>query len=80
MRIYDTPQYRKLRRALQVIHRAGDAVCWRCGRPIAPTEQMHVGHDDVDKSIIRGPEHMLCNVRTATYKARRRRKRTAWLW
>ena len=38
--------------------------CWRCSEPVDPTD-WHLGHDDVDRSITRGPEHPLCNLRAA---------------
>lgn len=40
--------------------------CWRCGGPITDEADMHVGHDDKDRSIIRGPEHARsCNLHAA---------------
>lgn len=47
--------------------RAGDLVtCWRCGEPITDADDCHLGHDDHDRSITRGPEHgRRCNLRTA---------------
>lgn len=44
---------------------AGAAKCWRCGEPIAPTDTWHLGHDDHDRAVTRGPEHELCNLRAA---------------
>ena len=37
--------------------RAGKAVCWRCGLPIAPNQAWDLGHDDDDRNAHRGPEH-----------------------
>ena len=34
---------------------------------------MHVGHDDHDRSITRGPEHALCNLRAAADKTNGKR-------
>lgn len=38
--------------------------CWRCGRPIDPTN-WHLGHDDHDRTIYRGPECPSCNLGAA---------------
>ena len=42
--------------------------CWRCLQPIPPGTPFDLGHDDADRSIIRGPEHTHCN-RSAAGKA-----------
>ena len=39
--------------------------CWRCGEPITDAADCHLGHDDHDRSITRGPEHALCNLSAA---------------
>ena len=41
-------------------------VCWRpeCGRPIDPN-LWHLGHDDHDRSTIRGVECITCNLSAA---------------
>lgn len=31
--------------------------CWRCGKPITDPNDLDLGHDDHDRSIVRGPEH-----------------------
>lgn len=37
--------------------------CWRCGLPIPRgSTTWHLGHDDHDRSIHRGPEHETCNT------------------
>lgn len=41
--------------------RQGDISCWRCRQPIRPDEPWDLGHDDNDRTIIRGPEHQHCN-------------------
>lgn len=50
--------------------RDGYLVCWRCGESILSLDDMHVGHDDFDRSITRGPEHARrCNLRAAGLKS-----------
>lgn len=45
---------------------AGELVlCWRCEQPILTGADLHLGHDDADRSITRGPEHQLCNLSAA---------------
>jgi hypothetical protein len=42
--------------------------CWRCGEPIVGTRRgadWVLGHDDHDRSVIRGPEHPAENYATA---------------
>ena len=58
--------HRNLRAGYQLLMDQGQAYdCWRCGDPIDPT-CWHLGHDDHDRSIYRGPECVPCN--TATYR------------
>lgn len=40
------------------IVKAGKAICWRCGLPIAPNAKWDLGHDDLDRTKYRGPEHI----------------------
>jgi hypothetical protein len=47
---------------------AGLVDCWRCDRPIAPESPWDLGHDDHDRSVYRGPEHMACNRSAARSK------------
>lgn len=51
------------------LERDGHLICWRCGDPIYLAEDMHLGHDDFDRSIRHGPEHALCNLRAAGLKS-----------
>lgn len=37
--------------------------CWRCGDPIDP-QRWHLGHDDHDRTVYRGPECTPCNLAT----------------
>jgi hypothetical protein len=55
---YDV-HYRRRREDAKLVVESGDAVCARCGLPIAPSQKWDLGHDDLDRSIIRGPEHRL---------------------
>ena len=57
---YDA-RFRELRRiALDKVN-AGGVNCWRCGKPIEAGAPFDLGHDDHDRTIIRGPEHPRCN-------------------
>jgi hypothetical protein len=46
--------------------------CWRCTRLINPAAPWDLGHDDTDRSIYRGPEHVGCN---RSPRARRQSRR-----
>jgi hypothetical protein len=51
-----------LRKAWQRRMDAGETVhCWRCTRVIDPNN-WHLGHDDHDRTVYRGPECPLCNL------------------
>lgn len=58
-------------RAWKARVRRGELVtCWRCGEPITDAEDLHLGHDDHDRSITRGPEHgRRCNLSAAGKKS-----------
>ena len=58
---------------LAQLKRDGYLVCWRCGGRITDPAEMHVGHDDYDRSITRGPEDRLCNLRAAADKTNGKR-------
>lgn len=66
---YDSPAYRATRKTLKAEHAAGRAYCWRCGRHIPPSAPRDTGHDDHDRSIIRGNECRPCNRGQAARKA-----------
>jgi hypothetical protein len=65
---YDSPEYRRARKALKAEHAAGRAFCWRCGRYIPPHMPRHTGHDDRDRTVIRGNECPSCNLSAAARK------------
>jgi len=55
-------KHRRTRKAWAERVEAGVVRCWRCRELIRPDEQWDLGHDDVDRSITRGPEHAArCN-------------------
>jgi hypothetical protein len=56
--------HKAVRRRYALEVRAGRAVCWRCGEPIAPDEPWDLGHDDEYPARHRGPEHRRCNRAT----------------
>lgn len=71
--VYDSPAYRAIRRMLIAEHAAGSGFCWRCGRHIPPSMPRHTGHDDNDRSVIRGNECPSCNLSSAAKKGARKR-------
>lgn len=88
---YRSPEHRAQRAAGQAQVDAGTASCWRCGLPILPGAKWHVGHDDNDRTLYRGPEHPSCNLKAAARRgnritnARRKTKRigstpSTWQW
>ena len=54
-----------MRKAFEPEVDAGYIRCWRCQELIPPGSQWHLGHDDADRAIIRGPEHARCNLSAA---------------
>lgn len=63
---YDASYLRE--RAQWVARQASGEVltCWRCGTTIVGA--FHLGHDDDDRSVVRGPEHASCNLIAAGRK------------
>lgn len=56
--------------AVKQFERDGYLTCWRCGDPILSLTDMHIGHDDHDPTVTRGPEHARrCNLRSAGLKS-----------
>lgn len=71
--------HEKLRAKLKPQVEAGRAACWRCRLPIQRGQAWDLGHDDLDRTRYRGPEHALAadcpaggNRATRTHAARRR--------
>ena len=61
---YGTDHQRARAAWQQRINRGEAVTCWRCHGPIVDTG-WHLGHDDHDRTITRGPEHADCNLRAA---------------
>ena len=60
--------HQRIRAHLQRRMDAGETfTCWRpgCERPIDPTD-WHLGHDDHDRTLYRGPECVPCNTATSS--------------
>lgn len=73
-------EHQKLRRAFKPRVDTGRVRCWRCGDlitpdPTIPGEGWDLGHDDDDRRIYRGPEHVECNRATSS---RRRWNSREW--
>jgi len=66
-------KHQQLRKQWAMLVKAGDVRCWRCGLPIYPTQQWHLGHDDWNRGIYRGPEHKHCNMVGAARNSTRKR-------
>lgn len=67
--------HQKLRKQWDEVVQRGEASCWRCGRWLPPGLPWHLGHDDYDRSVYRGPECPPCNLRAAAVKGNRMRAR-----
>ena len=81
-REYASPRHRQTRAAWQKRIDRGEPIwCWRCRKVrITPGMKWHLGHDDQDRTIYRGPECVPCNLTAAAkagnraQKAKRRRR------
>ena len=84
---YRSPHYKAARQAVAAQVEAGAAHCWRCNARLIPG-RWHLGHDDNDRSIIRGGECAACNLKAAASKGARvanakrktQRQRTPLTW
>lgn len=56
--------HRAARRAWAAVVATGTVECWRCGERIPADAPWDLGHDDLDRTITRGPEHQRCNRAT----------------
>jgi hypothetical protein len=70
---YDTEYDRQRREWEKRLARGERVACWRCRRRIMPRDEWNLGHDDDDRTIIKGPEHAGCNQRAAGLAAHRHR-------
>lgn len=65
-------QHQQNREAWRPQVATGTVACWRCRELLSPTDGWHLGHDDNDRTITRGPEHdRACNLRAAGKAAHR---------
>ena len=55
--------------------KTGTVPCRRCGELIRPDEPWDLGHDDLDRSLPRAPEHRHCNRATRAHAAKRRTRK-----
>lgn len=69
-REYNSPEYKAARAAAKRQVDAGNGYCWRptCRRWLPPGKPFHLGHDDHNRAIIRGPECPPCNLNAAARK------------
>lgn len=60
--------HKDLRARWAPIVATGRVACWRCGHLIARGQVWALGHDDLDRSVYRGPECIPCNQATTGRK------------
>lgn len=77
-REYASPAYRRARAAAKRVVDKGEAYCWRpeCRRWLDPDRPWHMGHDDDDRTVLRGPECPPCNLKAAASKGAKVANRT----
>ena len=69
---YDAAHRRQSKAWKQRIRSGQVVTCWRCGERITDADDCDLGHDDEDRSTVRGPEHARgCNRSSAGRKSRR---------
>ena len=61
-------RHQVIRKRLAPNVNAGLVDCWRCGQRIEEGEPWDLGHDDIDRTKYRGPEHVRCNRSVAGRK------------
>jgi hypothetical protein len=65
---YQSAEHKAARKHYKTLVERGVILrCWRCGARIVPGN-WHVGHDDVNVNLIRGPECATCNKKAAASK------------
>lgn len=63
---YGADHDREAKRWRDAVRRGELVTCWRCGDPITDPNDCHLGHDDHDRRVTRGPEHGRgCNLSAA---------------
>ena len=77
------PKHRAKRKEWEGRIARGGVYCWRpdCGMLLTPDSDWHLGHDDDDPTVHRGPECASCNTSAAAHKvnAMRRDDRSRYL-
>ena len=69
-------EHKRLRAELARRMQAGEIFrCWRCGTFINPAGPWDLGHDDADRTLYRGPEHVSCNRSDTRRRAKRAGRR-----
>lgn len=60
--------HQRMRKKYRPLVESGQAVCARCGEPIAPTDLWELDHAE-DRSTYLGPSHRACNRRAGQLNA-----------
>lgn len=65
---YRSPEHKAARAHYRSLLERGVILgCWRCGKRINP-DHWHLGHDDAQVNLIRGPECPGCNLKAGASK------------